>query len=507
MNSKNQIEHARGILRYFSDTKKEEFPDLEELGNAFGLLARFVVLSKDEETFKITVELLKELLEESGPLMSGILDHDLVAVKDYVWSVDCGHLVNMQNIGIQSDSDRSRRLYEPMRRRRDRNHEPSIPASEIPKLHQMFYGFVQKCFNVLDLLVLEMKAAGVISYCLGKTDPWMFVVDLCKIQNRPEFDSIDANNARILKNWCSLVRSTIVGSFFVLKNLDNEKKAQFFPILMNFALEHCDDCLMLNRTLESLKEDTCCEDLLLIQETIKLTLCRCISQGVVHVFYFIQKQTGSHFDDVDLKSRILDCIRRILFSLDLDSSFEFLTSILKLVTANAEHHCRETCPNSFLFDIFSEVHSMLKSDRSNWLKFIESCLADLPPGFCGCIPPQSLFFRLWFPVYGDELKAMKKLILKQFEEDFADDWEKKPVEIWKVDFGLGNWLKDSHFCDWKDMVEIIEVMNDILDEITKAEVIKILVNFYLANDDEDLREILLIFFFRQLNSEEMSNQI
>lgn len=145
--------------------------------------------------------------------------------------------------------------------------------------------------------------------------------------------------------------------------------------------------------------------------------------------------------------------------------------------------------------------------RSNWLKFIQNCSTNLTPGFCSCIPPQSLFFRIWFPVYGNELKLMKKLIFKQFKEDFTNDWEKKPIEIWKIDFELGNWLKNSHFSDWKNMIDIIEIMIGISDEITKAEIVKILVNFYLANNDEDLREILLIFFFHQLNCEKMSNQI
>ena len=45
MSTQNQAEHAREILRYFSEARKDEFPDLEVLGNAFGLLSRFVVLS------------------------------------------------------------------------------------------------------------------------------------------------------------------------------------------------------------------------------------------------------------------------------------------------------------------------------------------------------------------------------------------------------------------------------------------------------------------------------
>lgn len=116
--------------------------------------------------------------------------------------------------------------------------------------------------------------------------------------------------------------------------------------------------------MQLIKEDATCESIFAIRETSKLSLCRCISQGVIHVFFSTKRQAENPItDETIFKEKILDCLKRILKSLDLESIFEFLKSVLNLVATNPDYHDSEKCANYFLFEIFEQIHESIKSDR------------------------------------------------------------------------------------------------------------------------------------------------
>ncbi|KAE9551367.1 hypothetical protein FO519_005421 [Halicephalobus sp. NKZ332] len=211
MSARNQGDHAREILRYFSEARREEFPDLETLGNAFGLLSRFVVLSGNEEILKTTIALLKKVFEDTQKSINEILNNEFDGTSSYILSADYGQFPSMQNIGKENIVPDVKRFIEFGGRKKKRNRDSFISPPDIPKLHQLYYGFVQRCSNPLDLLVIQMKMASVISFSLGVSDPWMEVLEVFKVSNRPDFDNIDEKNVKILENWCSLIRATIAG--------------------------------------------------------------------------------------------------------------------------------------------------------------------------------------------------------------------------------------------------------------------------------------------------------
>ena len=205
------------------------------------LLSLFIQkLSENEEILKITDSLLRKVFDDSQKSINEILNNDFDGTSSYIISADYGQLYSMQNIGKENIVPDVKRFIEFSGRRKRRTREPFIAPQDIPRLHQIYYGFAQKCSNPLDLLVIQMKTAGVISYCLGKLEPWIQVLELFKVENRPNFDNIDEKNVKVLKNWCSLIRAAVAGSFFVLKKIDSETREKEFGMFIDFALDHCE---------------------------------------------------------------------------------------------------------------------------------------------------------------------------------------------------------------------------------------------------------------------------
>lgn len=54
---------------------------------------------------------------------------------------------------------------------------------------------------------------------------------------------------------------------------------------------------------------------------------------------------------------------------------------------------------------------------------------------------------------------LKRLVFKHFVEVLEFKWKKKPIESWKVDYGVGSWLNESKESDWNDIIDIAERIN------------------------------------------------